>query len=211
MVPKPFKKTCRLSNTKHLFLAGPHLKGRHKMLTRVSFDRWYRCNTQNPLALHFFLYHPASRVFRTPVHTATMQPLSQGFCILPTEQRVKHFNIQLFRERLSKKNVHATIPKGNMGYDQYTVLDTVAVEVTFAAFLRTCKWPLVSAVLCHSFKFLRRTMNPKPPIISFGPCRVHFFPTDNLSRNSCVFSAYIFTAGLQNLDQFRPLKTINSL
>ena len=30
-----------------------------------------------------------------------------------------------------------------MGYDQYTVLDTVAVEVTFAAFLRTCKWPLV--------------------------------------------------------------------
>ena len=25
------------------------------------------------------------------------------------------------------KNVHATIPKGNMGYDQYTVPDTVAV------------------------------------------------------------------------------------
>ena len=34
-------------------------------------------------------------------------------------------NIQLFRERLSEKNVHATIPKGNMGYDQYTVPDTV--------------------------------------------------------------------------------------
>ena len=33
------------------------------------------------------------------------------------------------------KNVHATIPKGNMGYDQYTVPDTVAVEPTFAAFL----------------------------------------------------------------------------
>ena len=25
------------------------------------------------------------------------------------------------------KTVHATIPKGNMGYDQYTVPDTVAV------------------------------------------------------------------------------------
>ena len=25
--------------------------------------------------------------------------------------------IQLFRERLSEKSVHATIPKGNMGYD----------------------------------------------------------------------------------------------
>ena len=33
------------------------------------------------------------------------------------------------------KIVHATIPKGNMGYDQYTVPDTVAVEPTFVAFL----------------------------------------------------------------------------
>ena len=33
------------------------------------------------------------------------------------------------------KNVHATIPKGNMGYDQYTVPDTIGVEPTFVAFL----------------------------------------------------------------------------
>ena len=33
------------------------------------------------------------------------------------------------------KNVHATIPKGNMGYVQYTVPDTVAVEPTFVASL----------------------------------------------------------------------------
>ena len=33
------------------------------------------------------------------------------------------------------KNVHATIPKGNMGYVQYTVPDTIAVEPTFVAFL----------------------------------------------------------------------------
>ena len=31
--------------------------------------------------------------------------------------------------------MHATIPKGNMGYEQYTVPDTVAVESTFVAFL----------------------------------------------------------------------------
>ena len=43
--------------------------------------------------------------------------------------------LQLFRERLSEKIVHATIPKGNMGYDQYTVPDTVAVELSFVAFL----------------------------------------------------------------------------
>ena len=33
------------------------------------------------------------------------------------------------------KHVHATISKSNMGYDQYTVPDTVAVEPTFVAFL----------------------------------------------------------------------------
>ena len=31
--------------------------------------------------------------------------------------------------------MHATIPKGDMGYDQYTIPDTAAVEVTFAALL----------------------------------------------------------------------------
>ena len=33
------------------------------------------------------------------------------------------------------KNVHATIPKGDMGYDQYTVPDTVVVKTSFVAFL----------------------------------------------------------------------------
>ena len=33
------------------------------------------------------------------------------------------------------KNVYATVPKGNMGYDQYTVPHTAAVEPTFFAFL----------------------------------------------------------------------------
>ena len=33
------------------------------------------------------------------------------------------------------KTVHATILKGNMGYDRYTVPDIVAVENTFVAFL----------------------------------------------------------------------------
>ena len=35
----------------------------------------------------------------------------------------------------SLKNVHAAIPKGNIRYDQYTVPDTVAVELSFVAFL----------------------------------------------------------------------------
>ena len=32
------------------------------------------------------------------------------------------------------KNVHTTIPKGNVGYDQYAVPDTVAVESSVVTF-----------------------------------------------------------------------------
>ena len=56
-------------------------------------------------------------------------------------------------EKGCRKNVHATIPQGDMGYDQYTVPDTVAVEPTFVAFL----WHLqtyVRGFSYHSFKFL---------------------------------------------------------
>ena len=33
------------------------------------------------------------------------------------------------------KNVHATIPKDNMGFDQHSIPDTLAVEPTFVTFL----------------------------------------------------------------------------
>ena len=39
-----------------------------------------------------------------------------------------------FENGCRKKNVHVTISKGNMGYDQYNVPDTVAVELTFDTF-----------------------------------------------------------------------------
>ena len=42
-------------------------------------------------------------------------------------------NVTVFRERLAK-NVHTTIPKGKMGYDQYAVPDTAAVESSVVAF-----------------------------------------------------------------------------
>ena len=61
--------------------------------------------------------------------------------------------MQLFQERISEKNVHATNPKGNMGYDQYTVPDTVAVEPTFVAFLLHMQTN-VRGLPCYSFKFL---------------------------------------------------------
>ena len=36
--------------------------------------------------------------------------------------------------KVVRKTVHTTILKGNMGYDQYTVPNTVAVEPTYIAF-----------------------------------------------------------------------------
>ena len=52
-----------------------------------------------------------------------------------------HFRIGLIllytaiSRKVVGENVHAIIPKGYMGYVQYTVPDTVAVESTFVAFL----------------------------------------------------------------------------
>ena len=45
-----------------------------------------------------------------------------------------YFFFTAISRKVVGENVHATIPKGNMGYDQYTVSDTVAVEPTFVAF-----------------------------------------------------------------------------
>ena len=42
--------------------------------------------------------------------------------------------MQLFRERLSENMCTLQSREGNMGYHQYTVPDTVAVEPTFVAF-----------------------------------------------------------------------------
>ena len=50
------------------------------------------------------------------------------------------------------KVVHATIPEGNMGYDQYTVPNTVAVELTFFAFHKHSQ-TYVHGLSCHSLKF----------------------------------------------------------
>ena len=61
---------------------------------------------------------------------------------IENQPSLKNFNLVLYLtgtysyfEKGCRKNVHATIPRGNMGYVQYTVPDTVVVEPTFVAFL----------------------------------------------------------------------------
>ena len=50
--------------------------------------------------------------------------------------RVDEFvNVYSISRKVVGKNVHGTIPKGSMGYDQHAVPDTVAVESSIVAFL----------------------------------------------------------------------------
>ena len=89
-----------------------------------------------------------------------------------------------FDKRLPEKNMHATIPKSYVGYDQYTVPDTVAVKTTFVTLLKQTPTYL-HGLSCHSFKFLWRRVNSKPAtILLFGIVACTF--SDNLSRNSCM-------------------------
>ena len=51
------------------------------------------------------------------------------------------------------KNMHLTIPKGNMGYDQYAVPVIVSVESSIVTFLLHSQ-TYVYGLSCHSFKLL---------------------------------------------------------
>ena len=62
-------------------------------------------------------------------------------------------------------------------------LTTVAVEPTFVAFLQHSQ-TYVRGLPCHSFKFLWRTVNSKPPTIPLGIVACTF--SNNLSRNRCI-------------------------
>ena len=70
--------------------------------------------------------------------------------------------------------MHATIPKGNMRYDQYTVPDTVAVEPTFVYFLQHSQ-KYAHGLSCHSFKFEEQSTQNHPQYLS-GMARA-LFPT----------------------------------
>ena len=59
--------------------------------------------------------------------------LKGGYLQLYEGVGISLVEVYSYFEKGCRKNVHATIPKGSMGYDQYTVSDDV--EPTFVAFL----------------------------------------------------------------------------
>ena len=62
------------------------------------------------------------------------------------------------------KNVHTTIPKGNVGYDQYTVPDECSCRTYFCCFLlalaNTFPWPFVP-ILSNFFEKKRTQNHPQ--------------------------------------------------
>ena len=73
--------------------------------------------------------------------------------------------------------MHATIPKGNMGYDQYTVPGTVAVKTSFVAFVANIRpWPLVPF-----FQISVKNSELKTTHNTFRYCRVYFFRGEQAS------------------------------
>ena len=81
---------------------------------------------------------------------------------VPNGVRRLEFTVYSYFEKGCQKNVHATIPKGNMGCDQYAVPDTATVESSIAAFLSS------HAILSKKNSELKTTHN------TFWDCRVHF-------------------------------------
>ena len=85
--------------------------------------------------------------------------------------------------KVVRKNVHMTTPKGNMGYDQYTVPNDCRCRTYFCCFplaiANICPWPRMPF-----FQTSLENRAAKPPTIPFGivPCTF----SDDLSQNSCM-------------------------
>ena len=83
------------------------------------------------------------------------------------------------------RNMHATIRKGNMGYDQYTVRNDWGCRTYFCCFplvpVNVCPWPPVTFVQISLNSALQTTKMP----LGIVACTF----SDNLSRNSCIHAA----------------------
>ena len=119
------------------------------------------------------------------------QPCRQSFChVSPPEKLecpwINEWMITLFTavsRKVVGKNVHATIPKGTMGYNQYTVPWHRSFQTYFRCFPLALgnirPWPLMPF-----FQISLKKSELKTTHNTFRDCRVHF--CDNLSWNSCI-------------------------
>ena len=85
-----------------------------------------------------------------------------------------HSFIYSYFEKGCRTNVHATIPKGNMGYGQCIVPNACSCPTYFCCFplalANICPWPLVPI-----FQISLENRGDKTTHNTFRDCRVHFF------------------------------------
>ena len=88
-------------------------------------------------------------------------------------ETVLAYSAYSYFEKVVEKNVHATIPKSNMGYDQYTVPDC-SCQTYFCCFplllANICPWPLEPF-----FQISLKNSELKATHNTFRDYRVHFF------------------------------------
>ena len=88
-------------------------------------------------------------------------------------ETVLAYSAYSYFEKVVGKNVHATIPKSNMGYDQYTVPDC-SCQTYFCCFpllvANICPWPLEPF-----FQISLKNSELKATHNTFRDYRVHFF------------------------------------
>ena len=96
---------------------------------------------------------------------------------------VEHWEYKAISRKVVGKNVHATIPKGNMGYDQYTVRDDCSCRIYLSvlSFSTREHMSMASSAILSNFCEEKWT---QPPTIPFGIVACTF--SDNLFRNSCI-------------------------
>ena len=100
--------------------------------------------------------------------------VARDLAITPSATHTFGLNVYSYFEKGCRKNVHATIPKGNMGYDQYTVSDDCSCRIYLWCF------PLALANICPwlqvpFFQISLKKSELKTTHNIFWDCRVHFF------------------------------------
>ena len=127
-----------------------------------------------------------------------------------TSQRYWEVSQYTISRKVFRRNAYATILKGNMGYDQFTVRNDWGCRIFF------CCFPLILACVSglpyHSFKFLWRTVPSKPPTIPFRIVACTF--SNNLSQNSCIKRTQHFWAVTASIlkpgDKWPPSRITNN-
>ena len=98
----------------------------------------------------------------------------KSVCVFDIQTEKPYIMYTAISRKVVAKKVHATIPKGNMGYDHYTVPNDSSCRTCFFGFplalANICPWPLLPF-----FQISLQRSELKTSDNTSRDCRVHFF------------------------------------